>query len=131
MNLKEFLDFSGVPKIRHYFCEFDDGLIFHCFEFSFFGSKGYTATLFHLESNNFQKCQKYKIWPTCISGHQFDIQIQVRLDGNHCLWDIRIFIPRNKPTFWSVSVVQQKNSLRYFKRNHCSIFQIPGISSEY
>ena len=83
MNFKEFLDFCGVPKIRHYFCEFDDGLIFHYLEFGFFGSKGYTTTLFHLESKDFQKCQKYKIWPTCISGHQFDIQIQVRLEGNH------------------------------------------------
>ena len=36
MNLKEFLDFSGVPKIRHYFCEFDDGSIFHRFQFCFF-----------------------------------------------------------------------------------------------
>ena len=55
MNLKEFSDFSGVPKIRHYFCEFDDGLIFCYLEFVFSW-----VILFWFEPKDFQKCQKYE-----------------------------------------------------------------------
>ena len=70
MNLKEFSDFSGVPKIRHYFCEFDDGLIFCYFEFVF----SWVKRLYHYRilvwAKRFPKVSKIWIQLTCISGHK-------------------------------------------------------------